>query len=67
MKQIEVRVQLKETSQPIVHPAITTYTKGPFFCILRPDDTVVKYPTADVWRVIEDYGYHLGDNDPKVS
>jgi hypothetical protein len=36
-----VRVQLKETSQPINHTAVTTYMKGPFFCILRPDDTVV--------------------------
>lgn len=66
MKEIMVRVQLKETSQPINHArSITTYTKGPFFCILRADDTVVKYPVADVWRIIEDYGYHYGDNDPK--
>lgn len=65
MNVIQVKVQLKETSQPIDHPAVTTYIKGPFFTILRPDDTVVKYPVADIWRVIEDYGYHLGDNDPK--
>jgi hypothetical protein len=67
MKIVLVRVQLKETSQPINHSAVTTYTKGAFFCVLRPDDTVVKYPVADIWRVIEDYGYHLGDNDPKVT
>jgi hypothetical protein len=64
---ILVTVQLKETSQPINHPAITTYTKGPFFCILRPNDSVVKYPVADIWRVVEEYGYHLGDNDPKAA
>jgi hypothetical protein len=65
MKTIEVKVQLKETSQPIIHPrTVTTYTKGPFFCLLREDDTVVKYPTADIWRVVEDYGFHYGDNNP---
>jgi len=66
MKTILVRVQLKLTSQPINHTAVTAYEKGGFFCILRPDDTVVKYPIADIWRVIEEYGYHLGDNDPEV-
>jgi hypothetical protein len=65
MKRITVRVQLKTTSQPIFHEAVTTYEKGSFFCLLRPDDTVVKYPVADIWRVVEEYGYHLGDNDPK--
>ena len=68
MRTIEVKVQLKETSQPIIHAkTVTTYTKGPFFCLLREDDTVVKYPVADVWRVVEDYGFHYGDNDPKVD
>jgi hypothetical protein len=62
---ILVRVQLKPTSQPINHMAVTTYEKGGFYCLLRSDDTVVKYPLADIWRVIEDYGFHLGDNDPK--
>ena len=62
---IKVTVQLERTSQPIRHEAITTYEKGAFFCILRPNDTVAKYPIANIWRVIEEYGFHLGDNDPK--
>jgi hypothetical protein len=62
---IKVTVQLERTSQPIRHDAVTTYEKGQFFCILRPDDTVAKYPIANIWRIVEEYGFHLGDNDPK--
>ena len=65
MKIIKVTIQLERTSQPIYHDAVTTYEKGAFFCILRPDDTVAKYPIANIWRVVEEYGFHLGDNDPK--
>lgn len=67
MPTIWVRVQLKTTSQPIIHEAVTTYEKGAFFCILRSDDVTVKYPVADIWRVTEEYGWHLGDNDPKAA
>lgn len=54
---MKVRVQLKETSQPIVHEATSTYTKGPFYCV-QVGETAVKYPMANIWRVVEDYGEH---------
>jgi hypothetical protein len=49
---MKVRIELKETSQPIVREAVNTYTKGPFYCI---DDgsSVEKYPLANIWRVTE--------------
>ena len=61
---MRVLVQLKETSQPIEHEALNTYTKGPFYCVYLPASEVYKYPLADIWRVHEDYGRHQG---PEVS
>lgn len=56
---MHVAIRLKETSQPIeVADAENTYTKGPFFCVYRKNETVQKYPLADVFQVVEDYGKH---------
>lgn len=56
---MRVRVQLKETAQPVVHDnALNAYTKGPFYCVYVTGETVYKYPLADIWRVVEDYGEH---------
>lgn len=54
---IEVKIELKETSQPIVLAAVNTYTKGDLFCVLLapPSLTVQKFPVANIWRVTEDY------------
>jgi len=54
-----VKVHLKEASQGISHSNVTnTYSKGGFYCVLESDDIVYKYPLADIWRVMEDYGPH---------
>ena len=50
-----VEVWLMETSEPFVHEAINTYTKGPLFCVYCSDGTVVKYPVVNIFRIIEDY------------
>ena len=56
---MRVRVQLKETAQPVVHDdALNAYTKGSFYCVYVTDERVYKYPLADIWRVVEDYGEH---------
>lgn len=52
---ITVRIELIETSQPIVREALNTYTKGALYCVYRTDGTVEKYPLARVWRVTEEY------------
>lgn len=54
---MKVRIQLLETSQPLEHDAINTYTKGPFYCVSL-GESVVKYPLSLIWRVVEDYGPH---------
>jgi len=55
---MDVTVQLKETSQPVVSfRAANTYTKGPLYCI-QIGEKVYKYPLVDIWRVVEDYGEH---------
>lgn len=53
---MKVLVQLKGTSQPIEHKAKNTYQKGDFYCIHEGNDAI-KYPIANIWRVIEDYGF----------
>jgi hypothetical protein len=58
----EVIVHLKDQSQPLTyHDVINTYQKGDFYCVYVKDERVYKHPMADIWRVIEDYGYHGRD------
>lgn len=59
MKKVEV--WLMETSEPLVHDAKHTYTKGLLYCIYCENGSVVKYPIDHLFRVIEDYGTHGGD------
>ena len=58
----KIAIQLKETSQPIEHTFINTYEKGGFYCVYTTDEVVYKYPTQNIFRVIENYGAH-GMND----
>jgi hypothetical protein len=51
---INVKVELKETSQKIELEAQNTYTKGPLFCVYTTKG-VQKFPLANVWRITEDY------------
>ena len=57
----KVEVWLYETSEPLVHRAINTYTKGPFYCVYCPENKVIKYPVQHIFRIIEGYGTHGGD------
>jgi hypothetical protein len=54
---LKVVIQLTETSQPIEHAAVNAYTKGPFYCVYL-GGKVYKYPVANIWRVVEEYGTH---------
>ena len=56
----KVEVWLDKTSEPIVHEAKSTYTKGPLFCVYCVDEKVHKYPVMRLFRVVEDYGSHGG-------
>lgn len=56
----EVLLWLKGNSQPIVYSSLGLYVKGPYTCIIFMQDGVQKvhkYPTADVFRVEEEYRY----------
>ena len=56
---ITVSVQLKESSQPIIHDGvINTYQKGDIFVVYTDAEKSYKYPIANIWRLVEDYGYH---------
>lgn len=57
----KVEVWLDETSEPLVHEAKSTYTKGLLFCVYCIDEKVHKYPIMRLFRVIEDYGTHGGN------
>jgi hypothetical protein len=59
MKKVEV--WLYETSEPIIHEAINTYTKGPLYCVYAIDNSVYKYPLVHIFRIVEGYGTHGGD------
>jgi len=56
---ITVKVQLNQTSQPIIHDnVVNTYQKGAFYCVYTQDEVVFKYPICSIWRVVEKYGFH---------
>lgn len=66
---MEVMIETKDASQPITHTAITTYIKGPFYCVAvsghdAEDDIprIFKYPIDTLFRVVETYGESLSDN-----
>ena len=58
---MEVSIQLKESSQPIKHEFINTYTKGQLYCVYTHDQRTYKYPLSNIWRIVEDYGEHQTD------
>jgi len=56
---MRVNIQLEGTSLPIEYNnAINTYTKDDFYCIYLEDETVHKYPTINIFRVIESYDHN---------
>lgn len=57
-----VEVWLENTSEPIVHDTITTYVKGPFYCVYCVDNKVVKYPVDHIFRIVEGYVTHAGNS-----
>ena len=55
---MKVSIQLKESTQPIEHEFINTYQKGDFYTVYTVDEKSYKYPIANIWRIMEDYGTH---------
>ena len=56
---IKVTIHLKTQSQPIEYTeVINTFQKGDFYVIYTVGEKSHKYPIADIFRVIEDYGFH---------
>lgn len=64
---ISVSVHLKETSQPIIHDnVINIYQKGDLFILYTDNEKSFKYPIANIWRIIEDYGFHGREVAPRL-
>jgi hypothetical protein len=55
-----VEVWLYQTSEPLIHNAKNTYTKGELFCVYCADERVFKYPIVHIFRIVEEYGSHPG-------
>ena len=52
---MKIKIWLKKTSNPIeMEDVKNAYEKGKFYCIYF-NQTVVKYPIRDIFRVEEDY------------
>ena len=62
---IRVSVQLQDSSQPIEHTdVINTYQKGDLWCVYVDGEKVYKYPVVNIWRIVEEYGYHGRQSEP---
>jgi hypothetical protein len=61
MDTFEVKLWLRENSQPIVYAALATYEKGSFYCVVYMDSggvkRVKKFPVASIWASEEEYLY----------
>lgn len=63
---IRVSIDLKETSQAIVRDdVVNAYSKGPFYVLYRATGQTEKYPLANIWRVVEDYGVSATRTEPR--
>lgn len=60
MKRIEV--WLYESSNPMIHIAKSTYTKGILYCVYTEDEKVFKYPIQHIFRIVEDYNSKPSNN-----
>ena len=53
---MRVEVHLTSQSQPMVSDDVrNTYVKDSLFCVLHENNTVEKYPIADIFRITESY------------
>jgi hypothetical protein len=53
---MKISIELKETSSPIVYENVkNAYTKGLLYCVYKDDNSVVKIPLANIWRIVETY------------
>ncbi len=51
-----VEVHLLSQSRPITYNnVINTYTKGDMFCLYLEGEMVHKYPSINIFRVVENY------------
>jgi len=60
MDTYEVLLWLKSSSQPIRYDALAVYVKEAYTCITfmrNGEKRLHKYPTADVFRIEEEYKY----------
>lgn len=63
---MKVLIRLKSTSQRIELEAKNAYAKSGFYCVYRTDDTVVKYPVADLFDVELHPGILVARNTPAL-
>lgn len=55
-----VKIWLQLSSEPIVHEdCVNSYTKGDLFCVYTKNERVYKYPIANIFSILEDYGTHM--------
>jgi hypothetical protein len=63
---MKIKLRLEKVSNPIEFDADGAYEKGSFYCV-RTGTTVVKTPLANIFQVVEDYGYHTPKGDPELE
>jgi len=55
---LKVDIQFELNSQPIKYTnVIDMYQKGDLFCLYLEGGVVHKYPMANIFRIVQDYGY----------
>jgi len=56
---IPTRRKSKQTDMQYEHnEVVNTYQKGDLYIVYTSNEKSYKYPIADIFRVIEDYGHH---------
>lgn len=64
-----ISIQNKDQSQPMVYSGVdNTYIKEGFYCLVfRKENRVMKWPVANIFRIIEPYDARVENNRDKHS
>lgn len=64
---MKIKLRLEKVSRPVEFEAGGAYEKGSFYCIRLADGTVIKTPIANIFQVVEEYGYHTPKGNPDLE
>jgi len=64
---MRIKLRLEKVANPIEFDAAGAYEKGSFYCVRLANGDVIKTPLANIFQVVEEYGYHSPKGAPELE